>query len=173
MHLCAEVGKVFKAPFPDYVSPSNYGPRPAGRFPGTRMGFRLDEKQRFERKPQLMALSTSDDQPLDWLRAGQALQRAVLTGTRWSLSERYDLAARYHAPSRPGLPARHHLLTGHDDVAGHGLSMSFLTQPLEYDDISGKQRRWPWLWRYAEVPQMIMRVGYAEAAAPGETAPAA
>jgi len=33
-------------------------------------------------KPQLLALSTDDDQPIDWLRAGQALQRSVLTGTR-------------------------------------------------------------------------------------------
>lgn len=34
-----------------------------------------------ERRPQLMVLSTDYDRPLDWLRAGQALQRALLTGT--------------------------------------------------------------------------------------------
>lgn len=168
MRLSAKVDKAFTAYFPNYVSSANYGPRPANRYPVTRKDFWRDEEQRFERKPQLMALSTDDDQPPDWLRAGQALQRAVLTGTRYSLSERYGRAARYHAPRRYGLPAHHHLLTGRDDVARHGLSMSFLTQPLEYDDINDKPRRWPWRWRFAELPQMIMRVGYAEVAVPGE-----
>ena len=168
MRLSAKVDKAFTAHFPNYVSPANCGPRPTNRSPVTRKDFWRDEKQRFERKPQLMALSTDDDQPLDWLRAGQALQRALLTGTRYSLSERYGLAARYHAPPRHGFPAHHHLLTGHDDVARHGLSMSFLTQPLEYDDINGKPRRWPWRWRFPELPQMIIRVGYPEVAVPGE-----
>jgi hypothetical protein len=54
---------------------------------GTEEDFWLaDRKHRFERKPQLMALSTEDDQPFDWLRAGQALQRAILTGTRYGVS---------------------------------------------------------------------------------------
>ena len=119
-----------------------------------------EQQERFERHPRLMALSTDDDQPLDWLRAGQALQRAILTATRLSVSAPYGLAARYHASPRYGLPARRHLL-GHDDVAHYGLSVSFLTQPLERDDISGVPRRWPLRWRFPELPQMVMRVGYA------------
>ena len=36
---------------------------------------------RFERKAQLIALETDTDKPSDWLRAGQALQRLLLTVT--------------------------------------------------------------------------------------------
>ena len=91
----------------------SFGAPPKNRHPRTRMDFWLvSERQRFERKPQLMALSTDDDQPLDWLRAGQGLQRAILTGTRYSVSAPYGLAAEYRAPRRSGVPARHHLLTG-------------------------------------------------------------
>ena len=38
-------------------------------------------RERFERHPQLMMLFTNRDEPADWLRAGQALQRALLTAT--------------------------------------------------------------------------------------------
>jgi hypothetical protein len=149
------------------VHAANFGPPPKNRYPRTRSDFwRDDEKRRFERKPQLMALSTDDDQPLDWLRAGQALQRAILTGTRESNSAAYGLAARYHAPWKYGLPARRHLLTRHDDVARYGLSVSFLTQPLERDDIAAVPRRWPWRWPFPELPQMVMRVGYARVPEP-------
>jgi hypothetical protein len=83
----------------------------------------------FERRTQLMVLSTDYDRPLDWLRAGQALQRALLTGTRF------------------------------------GVVASFLTQPLELRDMPASTRpvlprRRPWKWPWAEVPQMVMRVGY-------------
>ena len=133
------------------VPAANFGPPPANRYPRTRKDFwRDDEKRRFERNPQLMALSTDDDKPLDWLRAGQALQRAILTGARYSVSGPYGLAPRYHAPTRPR----------------YGVSVSFLTQPLERDDIAGVARRWPWRSRYAEVPQVVMRVGYAAVPTP-------
>ncbi len=36
----------------------------------------------FEAQPQLAVLSTARDEPADWLRAGQALQRVLLTATR-------------------------------------------------------------------------------------------
>lgn len=36
---------------------------------------------RFERRPQLGLLSTNGDRPLDWLRAGQALERVLLSAT--------------------------------------------------------------------------------------------
>jgi hypothetical protein len=44
---------------------------------------------RVERRPQLLVLSTDYDRPVDWLRAGQALQRAVLTATRYGLGAPY------------------------------------------------------------------------------------
>ncbi len=36
----------------------------------------------FEQRPQLAVLSTARDEPADWLRAGQALQRVLLAATR-------------------------------------------------------------------------------------------
>ncbi len=163
MRLAAEADRdpAFQPPFPNHVPAANYGPPPKNLLPRTRKDFWLgDEPQRFEHKPQLMALSTDDDKPLDWLRAGQALQRAILTGTRYSVSAPHGLTALYHAPPKYGLPARRHLLTRHDELAHYGLSVSFLTQPLERDDIRAKPRRWPWRWRFPELPEMVVRVGY-------------
>ncbi len=40
----------------------------------------------FERMPQLAVLSTARDEPADWLRAGQALQRVLLAATRHGLA---------------------------------------------------------------------------------------
>jgi hypothetical protein len=173
----------FKPPFKNFVSPTTHGPRPTNRYPATRPDFWLKARQRFE-KPQLMALSTDDDEPFDWLRAGQALQRALLTGTWFSTSAPHGRAARYHAPDRYGVPARRHLLKAsaendggqaadrpgvparrhllkRDELARYGMSASPLTQPLEWQDLQGEARRWPWRWQYSELPQMIVRVGYA------------
>jgi hypothetical protein len=156
------------AAFHNFVTAN--GPHPKNRYPATREDFWTSDKRLFEPRPQLMALSTDDDEPLDWLRAGQALQRALLTGTRYSASARYGIAARYHAPHRHGVPARRHLLK-HDELASYGLSASFLTQLLERDDVNGEPRRWRGRWRYADLPQMIMRVGYAVDEALGEKPP--
>ncbi|WP_406090547.1 Acg family FMN-binding oxidoreductase [Streptomyces sp. NBC_01013] len=41
---------------------------------------------RFERRPQLGLLSTEGDRPLDWLRAGQALERVLLSATSKGVS---------------------------------------------------------------------------------------
>ena len=40
----------------------------------------------YERHPQLAVLTTARDEPSDWLRAGQALQRVLLTATAHGLS---------------------------------------------------------------------------------------
>jgi hypothetical protein len=40
----------------------------------------------YERYPQLAVLTTAGDEPSDWLRAGQALQRVLLTATAHGLS---------------------------------------------------------------------------------------
>ena len=41
---------------------------------------------RYEPRPRLAVLSTARDEPGDWLRAGQALQRVLLTATRHGLA---------------------------------------------------------------------------------------
>jgi hypothetical protein len=145
------------------VPSGRYGPRPVGtNDPPTRRDFWLPDKTaRFERHPQLMALSTDDDRPLDWLRAGQALQYALLTGTRYSMSagsgrsDRYRVSLIYHTsdyhPVRP--PNR--------VPAGYGVTASFLTQSLELADLRRRARRWPWRSYYNEVPQVVLRVGFA------------
>lgn len=101
---------------PSYVR----GPRPIrDPSPLRELGHRTSEAA-FEERPQIMVLTTPGDRPLDWLRAGQALQRVLL------------LAAR------------------------HGLSASFLNQPLDLRDM--RRRRDPRHRRGH--PQMIMRIGY-------------
>lgn len=74
----------------------------------------------FEEHLLLAVLTTPGDRPLDWLRAGQALERVLLVAT------------------------------------GHGLSASFLNQPLDLRDM--RRRRDPHHRRGH--PQMIIRLGY-------------
>jgi len=40
----------------------------------------------YEKFPQLAVLTTGSDEPADWIRAGQALQRVLLTATALGLS---------------------------------------------------------------------------------------
>lgn len=47
----------------------------------------------FERSPQLALLSTADDRPEDWLRAGQAMERVLLLATREGLSSSFATQA--------------------------------------------------------------------------------
>lgn len=130
------------------VSEPSHGPSPENaEAPLTRHDFWIPgRKARFE-SPQLMSLGTDNDRPLDWLRAGMALQRAILTATRYSSSGRY------------GIPVEN----GDKDRPWYGVAVSFLTQPLEADDIQPVPRHYPWHnWSWwGEVPQMVMRVGYA------------
>jgi len=75
----------------------------------------------YEESPQLAVLTTARDEPSDWLRAGQALQRVLLTAT------------------------------------AHGLSASFLYQPIQLRDMRGEAApAWPW----KENPQIVIRFGY-------------
>lgn len=180
------------------VPTADFGPRPAGRqgeqAPPTRPTFwRENEDAPFEdrlrtppvarRRTQLMGLSTDDDRPLDWLRAGEALQHALLNGTRFSMSVlggrstpyRQEL---YYAPLDP-----HRLRRRPPAPTGYAVEASFLTQSLELanlrdldpaklaaldlSDLKDGQPgrdwlRWPWRWYFTEIPQVLMRVGYAE-----------
>ncbi|MEU8176548.1 hypothetical protein AB0C14_27060 [Microbispora hainanensis] len=88
---------------------------------------------RFESRPQLAVLTTAGDGPLDWLRAGQALQRLLLTATV------------------------------------HGVSASFLNQPLDLRDM---RRRSDPHHRRGHV-QMIIRLGYGPAVPRAPRRPAA
>jgi nitroreductase len=90
------------------------GPRPRdGELP--MRDFRLGEGRHaegapsaaFEAHPQLAALFTRGDGPLDWLRAGQALQRVLLTATARGVaaslfSQPLDLRPAQHSGDRAG-----------------------------------------------------------------------
>ena len=167
------------------IPAADLGPRPAkGRSPVR--DFRLGEpgpdetgsgeagagsgdvpRARFERHPQLLMLFTDRDEPTDWLRAGQAMQRALLTATSMGVSASFltqpmelaDLAFQYdprdsHASRLIG-PSGHRLPSVHRAVDA---AQRNSTSPIER---RGYVRRHllgatPWL----EVPQMVIRVGY-------------
>jgi nitroreductase len=79
----------------------------------------------YEESPQLAVLTTTRDEPSDWLRAGQALQRVLLAAT------------------------------------AHGVSASFLYQPIQLRDMRGNAApAWPW----KENPQIVIRFGYCKEA---------
>jgi hypothetical protein len=69
-----------------------FGPRPSrnGGLPVRDFGLTRPvhgrECDRFRGRPQLGVLMTRGDEPRDWLRAGQALQRVLLTATRYGVS---------------------------------------------------------------------------------------
>jgi hypothetical protein len=113
------------------------------------------------RDMQLMTLSTDDDRPLDWLRAGQALQHALLTGTRYSMSTGSGRGERYRSSLKYRLSDFHPLHPPDRVPSSYGVTASFLTQSLEREDQQGISRRWPWPTFYNEVPQVVLQVGFA------------
>ncbi|MFC4061588.1 Acg family FMN-binding oxidoreductase [Planomonospora corallina] len=71
----------------DGVPPYVQGPRPVGdTVPVRSFTWVARETARFETHPQLVVVTTSGDGPQDWLRAGQALQRMLLTATLYGVS---------------------------------------------------------------------------------------
>ncbi|TDC68688.1 hypothetical protein E1200_10810 [Actinomadura sp. GC306] len=69
------------------IPPYAFGPRPSGRgLPLRDFGLAGPAAARpvadFSARPQLAVLLTGGDGPADWLRAGQGLQRVLLTATR-------------------------------------------------------------------------------------------
>jgi nitroreductase len=63
--------------------------------------------EKFESHPQLLSLATDYDRPLDWLRAGQALQRALLVATRYGVAASFltqSLELADHKHERRGWP---------------------------------------------------------------------
>ena len=137
------------------------------------------EAPRFERRPQLLVLSTDGDKPLDWLRAGQALQHALLTATRYGVSasfltqplELHDARAAQRGPRQspesiqspesPGPAGGGQLLEFPGRNPGAGEAADSGSQPLPGAGRDSGRRRLPWPWPFAEYPQMVLRVGYA------------
>lgn len=75
----------------DGVPAAALGPRPADELAPVRdFGYASPATARpsghYEAQPRLAVLSTARDDPGDWLRAGQALQRVLLTATRHGLA---------------------------------------------------------------------------------------
>jgi nitroreductase len=130
------------------------------------------ETPRFERRPQLMVLSTDGDKPLDWLRAGQALQHALLTATRHGVSasfltqplELHDArsgqAGPGQSPESPGPAAGAQVLAFPGRNPGAAQAAGSGSQPLPGAGRDPGRRRLPWPWPFAEYPQMILRAGY-------------
>jgi len=124
--------------------------------------------KRFERLPQLMLLSTRHNQPLDWLRAGQALQHALLVATRYGVSASFltqPFELRDHDIQRRLWESE---WQDHGQASpGHADSSPEQSAPIQ-DDLRllpPAQRdpalRQSWHGSYPEYPQMIIRVGYA------------
>lgn len=71
------------------VPADEFGPQAAfPRHPPVRdlgVGWGSRRHARFEKNAQLIALETETDKPSDWLRAGQALQRVLLTATYYGV----------------------------------------------------------------------------------------
>lgn len=119
--------------------------------------------ERFERHPQLMGLSTDDDRPLDWLRTGQALQHALLTGTRFSMSAPGGRSTGYRRRLQYGPLDPKRIRPRPDVPSGYAVEASFLTQPFELAELRGRTLSWPWRSNYTEIPQVVIHIGYAPA----------
>ncbi len=92
-----------------------------------------------------MQLSTRHNHPLDWLRAGQALQHALLVATQYGVSASFltqPFELRDHGSPEQSAPTQ-------DDLR--------LLPPAQRDPAL----RQSWHGSYPEYPQMIIRVGYA------------
>ncbi|MDF5755205.1 nitroreductase family protein [Spongiactinospora sp. TRM90649] len=70
----------------DGVPLASHGPRPLTDPPPIRDYGAHDHSMAFEARPQLAVLTTPGNRPLDWLVAGQALQRTLLTAARYGVS---------------------------------------------------------------------------------------
>jgi hypothetical protein len=141
------------------------GPAPAGeKAPPALPDLWLPgQLERFERHPQLMGLSTDDDRPLDWLRAGQALQHALLTGTRFSMSAPGGRSAGYRRQLQFGPLDPKRIRRRPAVPAGYAVEASFLTQPFELAELRGRTLSWPRRSNYTEIPQVVIHIGYAPA----------
>jgi hypothetical protein len=143
------------------VPAESYGPRPASPDPPVRNFTRAPggtgapdscPAERFESRPQLLALATDLNRPLDWLRAGQALQAVLLTAAHHGVAASFLTQSLELADSR--------------QLAGNGRRRPpdrlRLPDRIRLADDRHKSRRWPNPngWWFEETPQMIIRVGF-------------
>jgi hypothetical protein len=87
----------------DGVPTDSLGPRPRGRALFRDLGSGLAirrEEARFEQTPAVAVLSTEHDRPVDWVRAGQALERVLLEATRAGVSASFLNAPLEHQSLR-------------------------------------------------------------------------
>jgi nitroreductase len=147
------------------MSEGTYGPQPASRnaaaddFSSSSAADWLAKP--FESHPQLLSLATDYNRPLDWLRAGQALQRVLLTAAR------YDVAASFLTQS---LEFADHQQLVDSRRAGHQWPPDRVLIPgrIKLADDRQKSRRWPQARgsTFAETPQMLIRVGHPDCDGP-------
>jgi hypothetical protein len=163
------------APIRDFRPRTNSGTEAADETegPGGQDDHPKAQTPRFERRPQLMALSTDGDRPLDWLRAGQALQHALLTATHYGVSasfltqplELHDARSRQggprQSPESPEPQAGAQLLKFPGRNPRLPEAADNRSQPLPGAGRDSARRRLPWPSPFAEYPQMVLRVGYA------------
>ena len=140
------------------VPRNSYGPQPASPDPPVRdFSTPPDHRpvERFESRPQLLSLATRYNRPLDWLRAGQALQRALLAAADHGVAASFltqpleladhqqRAAAQLTAPMWPPDPLR-------------------LPDHIQLADDRRRSRRSPNPngSPFKETPQMLIRVGY-------------
>jgi hypothetical protein len=146
------------------------GPQDPGPLDGSAAGAEPNghAEGRFERLPQLMLLSTKRNQPLDWLHAGQALQHALLTATRYGVSASFltqpfelrDHGTHPHqgATGRPvpvAFAAIEFAAAASSVSAPYPDTASLLPSPPREPSLRRRPARFP------DYPQMIIRVGYA------------
>ncbi|HLH57705.1 MAG TPA: hypothetical protein VKV33_01005, partial [Streptosporangiaceae bacterium] len=153
------------------VPETAFGPHPA-KLPAPVRDFTLGDPgdaphERFERHPQLLVLCTERDEPIDWLRAGQALQRALLAGAGFGvvasfLTQPLELAdLRFMSGHENGLPAGSEAPRGIGiPWRGHGVDAFQQASASAVDRRSYARRRLLGLTPWLEVPQVVLRVGY-------------
>jgi hypothetical protein len=105
----------------------------------------------FEKRPRLAVLSTARDEPADWLRAGQALQRVLLAATRNGIATSF----LYQLIELRDIEQR--------DIEQRDIEQRDIEQrDIEQHDIeqqASEQQASDW-WPWPECPQTIVRLGY-------------
>ena len=100
----------------DGVPAESLGPRPGGGFPVRDLRPPGPAPYAsFERAPTVAVLSTRHDQPADWVRAGQALQRVLLEATRHGVAASF-LNGPVEHPQLRWLVRHPILATGHPQM---------------------------------------------------------
>jgi nitroreductase len=132
----------------------SYGPPPASpKRPVRNFGPSSRPPEQFESHAQLLLLATDYNRPLDWLRAGQALQRALLTATHYGVAASFLTQPLEFAIKRQLADSRR---------TGRRRLPDSLRLPgrIQLANDRHNSRRWPNGSPFEKVPQMLIRVGY-------------